>query len=112
MGGGLKAPRGGTPPATPLREHFAHRRQDTEAQAFEADVLWLGKILAANAPTLQDKLAAKCLPPKKAFRHRLRRPKPSKIKPEPFKIEARRLQNRARNPPRWLWLWLWLRLWL
>ena len=35
----LKAPRGGTPPATPLREHLAHRRQDTEAQAFEADVL-------------------------------------------------------------------------
>ena len=35
----LKTPRGGTPPATPLREHLAHRRQDTEAQAFEADVL-------------------------------------------------------------------------
>ena len=35
----LKAPRGGTPPATPLREHLAHHCQDMEAQAFEADVL-------------------------------------------------------------------------
>ena len=35
----IEGPRGGTPPATPLREHLAHRRQDTEAQAFEADVL-------------------------------------------------------------------------
>ena len=46
----LKAPRGGTPPATPLREHLAHRRQDTEAQAFEADVPWLGKISATFRP--------------------------------------------------------------
>ena len=42
----MKAPRGGTPPATPLREHLAHRCQDTEAQAFETDVLWLGTISA------------------------------------------------------------------
>ena len=44
VGGGLKAPRGGDTAGHPLREHLAHRCQDTEAQAFEADVLWLGKI--------------------------------------------------------------------
>ena len=35
----IEDPRGGTPPATPLREHLAHRSQDMGAQAFEADVL-------------------------------------------------------------------------
>ena len=42
----IESPRGGDTAGHPLREHLAHRCQDTEAEAFEADVLWLGKISA------------------------------------------------------------------
>ena len=48
----IEDPRGGTPPATPLREHLAHRCQDAEAQTFEADVPWLGKISSTFHPRM------------------------------------------------------------
>ena len=42
----IESPQGGDTAGHPLREHLAHRCQDTEAQAFKSDVLWLGKISA------------------------------------------------------------------
>ena len=42
----IESPQGGDTAGHPLREHLAHRCQDTEAEAFEADVLWLGNISA------------------------------------------------------------------
>ena len=54
----------------------------------------------ANGPMMQDKSVAKCSPPRKAFRHRFKRPKPLKIEPGSSKIESRGLQNRGQSPPR------------
>ena len=48
----IESPQGGDTAGHPLREHLAHRCQDTEAQAFEADVLWLGKISATFRPRM------------------------------------------------------------
>ena len=46
----IESPQGGDTAGQPLREHLAHRCQDTEAQAFEADVLRLGKISVIFRP--------------------------------------------------------------
>ena len=46
----IESPLGGDTAGHPLREHLAHRCQDMEAQAFEADVLWLGNISTTFRP--------------------------------------------------------------
>ena len=93
----IESPRGGDTAGHPLREHLAHRCQDTEAQEFEADVPWLGKISA----TFRLRLAQWCRTswwqsachPGKAFRIHLH-------EPETLENAPQTLQNRGSGPPK------------
>ena len=100
----IEDPRGGTPPATPLREHLAHRCQDAEAQTFEADVPWLGKISAIfvfewpnDAGQVGGKVFATQEKPSGIVRdvQNLRKstPDPPNSSPGASKIEPRALQD-------------------
>ena len=97
----MKAPGGGDTAGHPLREHLAHRCQDTEAQAFEADVLGalqdLGHFSALNVKLVGGKVVATKENPSGIVSdvQNLEKssPDPPKSRPGASKIEPRGLQD-------------------